>query len=148
MESRISIKKITALETYSVRQPVLRKGRSIDSCRFDGDDLSTTFHLGIFSDNKLAGIATFLENTNKLFTEKKQFQLRGMAILKEYQKKGLGELLLKEGEAIILKKNGDRLWFNARELAVSFYKKNGFNIFGSAFNIPEIGLHYKMTKTY
>lgn len=36
------IKKIAAAETYSVRLPVLRKGKPIESCRFDGDDLETS----------------------------------------------------------------------------------------------------------
>lgn len=36
------IKKIAALETYSVRPPAIRKGKPIESCRFDGDDLETT----------------------------------------------------------------------------------------------------------
>jgi len=47
----IQIKEIPSKETYIVRQPVLRKGKPIESCIFEGDDLETTYHFGLF-DNK------------------------------------------------------------------------------------------------
>jgi hypothetical protein len=50
------IKKIAAIETYSVRLPVLRKGKPIESCHFDGDDLETTLHFGLYLGQKLVGI--------------------------------------------------------------------------------------------
>lgn len=43
-----NIKKITDLETYSVRHVVLRKGKPIETCRFEGDDLPSTSHFGYF----------------------------------------------------------------------------------------------------
>ena len=36
------IKKIVAADTYSVRLAVLPKGKPIESCHFDGDDLETS----------------------------------------------------------------------------------------------------------
>ena len=75
-----------------------------------------------------------------------QYQLRGMAILKEFQHKGLGKLLVIEGEKILLQKKAERLWFNAREIAISFYKNNNYHIHGNAFNIPQVGIHYIMSK--
>jgi len=36
------IEKIATAETYSVWLPVLRKGKPIESCRFDGDNLETS----------------------------------------------------------------------------------------------------------
>ena len=44
----IQIKEIPSKETYSVRQPVLRKGKPIESCIFEGDDLATTHHFGLY----------------------------------------------------------------------------------------------------
>lgn len=38
------IKKISSSETFLVRQPVLRAGKPLESCRFDGDDLEITHH--------------------------------------------------------------------------------------------------------
>lgn len=37
----IQIKEIPSKETYIVRQPVFRKGKLIESCIFEGEDLET-----------------------------------------------------------------------------------------------------------
>ncbi len=145
LEPDIELKKISAKETILVRQPVLRKGRPVEDCVFDGDDLPTTFHLGIFLDNTLVGVATFLENNNPLFAGN-HFQLRGMAILEEYQGRKLGEILLKKAETEAVSKNKNIIWCNARLVAVNFYKRSGYQICGDSFEIKDIGTHFVMFK--
>ncbi|MEO8933103.1 MAG: GNAT family N-acetyltransferase [Xanthomarina sp.] len=140
------IKQILAEESYPIRQAVLRQGRPINECIFDGDLNENTFHLGLFTNSELIGVASFIKNKSHLFSEENQFQLRGMAVLKAFQNKGLGKLLLDEGENILLQKKADILWFHARETAVSFYKKRGFIIEGDSFIIPNVGKHYFMYK--
>ena len=140
------IEQISAIETYPVRQPVLREGSSIEACLFEGDTNENTYHLGLYFKSKLIGVASFIGNKSLLFSEEFQYQLRGMAILKDFQNKGLGNQLLIEGEKILIQNKVERLWFNAREIAVSFYKKNQYQTHGEAFNIPQIGLHYVMSK--
>ena len=144
-KSEYLIKKISAIETYPVRHPILRAGRPIGDCAFELDNKDSTFHLGLFYKNELIGVASFMENNNPNFNDKTQYQLRGMAILKTHQKKGLGKLLLEAGENEIAIKCS-RLWFNAREIAITFYKNCGYNIIGEPFNIVGIGKHYIMTK--
>jgi len=144
--SSYTIKIISSKETYSVRHSVLRIGKPIESCVFNGDDLETTIHLGIFAKENLIGICSFFKNTNPNIPEKQQFQLRGMAILKPYQGKGLGKIILKHGETLLKDKNAKIIWCNARENAVNFYKKNRYQIIGESFNIKDIGLHYLMYK--
>lgn len=141
------IKKISATEAYPVRHPVLREGKPIESCLFEGDNLENTFHLGIFNNDKLLGVSTFLESKNYLFSEEFQFQLRGMAVLKEYQNLGLGKLILSHGERLLKKQNTQIIWCNAREKAANFYKKNGYSIIGLPFDITNIGPHFVMCKT-
>ena len=140
------IKQITAKETYSVRHPVLRESKPIKSCEFDGDLLKSTIHLGLFSNNKLIGVTSLLISKNPIFNEEKQCQLRGMGILKEFQRKGYGNLILEHAERILKKKSITVLWCNAREIATKFYSKNGFQITGKPFNIPTAGRHYVMYK--
>ncbi|WP_235889608.1 hypothetical protein [Flavobacterium restrictum] len=50
------INKIPALTTFPVRQAVLREGKPLDTCYFDGDNLGTTTHFGIFLEDNLVGI--------------------------------------------------------------------------------------------
>ena len=140
------IKKISALETYPVRHPVLREGKPLESCLFEGDTLNTTFHLGIFHHDKLVGVCSFLKSKHTLLKNEYQYQLRGMAILKEKQSLGLGKLILSYGENLLKQQNTQIIWCNAREKAVEFYKKNRYQIIGLPFDIKNIGQHFIMYK--
>lgn len=146
MNVDFQIKLISSPETYTVRRPVLRPGRPLDSCIFEGDDLSTTFHLGGFNNNKLVAVATFMEQDRLDHGLKNAGQLRGMAVLSEYQGKGFGKLLLNFGEKLLMDRQIGVLWMNAREIAVPFYKNCGYNVIGEVFSIPVIGDHFVMFK--
>jgi ribosomal protein S18 acetylase RimI-like enzyme len=141
-----TIKEISSIETYSVRHPVLREGKSIDSCTFEGDDLESTIHIGLYINAALVGVVSVFENNHSFFDSKKQFQVRGMAVLKHHQKMGYGEELLLEAENHAVKYYGTLLWFNARENAVGFYEKKGYQISGDSFSIDNIGKHFVMYK--
>ncbi|GGG41357.1 GNAT family N-acetyltransferase [Bizionia arctica] len=140
------VTQVSHTETYRVRQPILREGKPIETCVFEGDTDKDTFHLGLFSKKQLIGVASFMKNKSLLFSEEKQYQLRGMAILKEFQHQGLGAQLIEAGECILNQEEVNVLWFNAREIAVKFYKNHGFKIIGDTFNIPNIGIHHVMFK--
>lgn len=141
-----TIKTISSQDTFAVRQPVLRPGKPVETCIFDGDDLLTTIHFGIFDGNSLAGIISVFKASHEFFTEDSQYQIRGMAVLDNYQKQGLGELLVRHAENDVIEKRGTLLWFNAREVAVGFYKKMGYEVIGEPFPISDIGPHYVMFK--
>lgn len=140
------IKKISSKNTFSVRHPVLRAGRPLEDCRFDGDDLESTFHLGLFEKEKLIGIASFFKASNPKFSETTQYQLRGMAILKPFQGRGLGKMILHFGETELKRQNIALLWCNAREAATQFYEALGYRKIGNPFEIKGIGIHYVMFK--
>lgn len=141
------IKEITATTAFEVRHPVLREGKPIESCRFEGDDFPTTFHLGYYSNDQLAGVVTLMKNTHPDIDEEQAFQLRGMAVLTDFQKRGIGDALVKKAESMILARGGNFIWMNAREIAVRFYEKLGYTKTGVPFNIPKIGLHFVMVKS-
>ncbi len=139
-----NIRKITAIETFLVRNPVLRAGKPIQSCIFLGDDLKTTSHFGFFIDEKMVGVSSLFQEKNKLFDLEKQFQIRGMAVLENFQKKGIGNKLVKYIENHL--ETETLIWFNARIIAVDFYEKLGYQIIGNSFEIDEIGKHFVMCK--
>ena len=142
----MKIKKISSIETYTVRHEVLRKGKPIETCQFKGDDDDNTTHFGLFLENKLVGIISIFKENNTLFPESNQFQIRGMAVLEEFQGKGLGAELVKKAENYCINLNTDLIWFNARENAVPFYKKLDYKIMGDSFLIPDVGIHFVMCK--
>lgn len=132
--------------TYPIRQKVLRNGKPIESCFFEGDSEESTFHFGIYINEKLAGIATLLESKNDFLSNNIQCQLRGMAILEEYQNKNAGTQLLKKIEQFCILEGKEIIWFNARKSAVEFYKKSGYEILGKEFEIENVGTHFLMFK--
>lgn len=142
----IEIKNIDFTATFSVRHPVLRDGKPIESCFFDGDDLKTTVHFGLFYDKKIVGVISIFKNKNAIFNAQNQFQIRGMAVLKECQGKNFGKQLLHQAEQHVIAQKGNLIWFNARENAVPFYQNSGYEILGNSFEIKDIGTHYIMYK--
>lgn len=142
----MKIKKIEAKETYPVRNEVLRKGKPVETCYFNGDENSNTAHFGLYLENNLIGIISIFKERNPLFSEEQQFQIRGMAILDNHQGKGYGALLVKAAEDYCLDLNTELIWFNARERAVAFYQKLNYTIIGDSFEIPDVGIHFVMYK--
>ena len=140
------IKKISSRDTFLVRHPILREGKPVESCQFDGDDLQTTTHFGLFENENMIGTVSVYKTNSPLFTEKIQFQIRGMAVLEDFQSKGYGEQLLKAAENFCFEEKADLIWFNAREKAIPFYQKSGYKIIGNAFDIPNVGIHFVMFK--
>lgn len=141
-----SIKKIPFNKTFVVRHPVLRANRPVEECYFDGDELPSTTHFGLYNLDKLIGVVSVFENKNSNFIGNKMFQIRGMALLKDYQNKDLGTRLIHEVEHFVKENKGEIIWFNAREKAVNFYIKNNYQVVGSLFEIPNVGPHYLMFK--
>jgi len=147
LTTTIHIREILASAVYSVRQAVLRPGRPFAECVFEGDTSGKTLHLGLFMDENLIGVASFMQNSNPLFNEAEQYQLRGMAVLSEFKGQGFGASLLIEGEEKL--KNlvsHPFLWFNARDNAIGFYEKFGYKTIGEKFDVPGVCQHIVMFK--
>ena len=144
MEKLVS--KIDSTQTYYVRQKVLRPGKPIDSAHFDGDELQTTHHFGFSISDKIVAVLSLYNNRNALFDELSQFQLRGMAVLPEYQNRNIGNQLLDFAEDYAKNLNIELIWCNARESAVGFYSARSYHISGDIFPIADVGEHYVMYK--
>lgn len=142
----VKIKQVHYTETYPIRQIILRPNRALETCFFQGDERETTIHFGLFFQNELVGIISLFKNENPLFEEEWQYQIRGMAVLENFQKYGFGKMLVRHSEEFLQKQNTKLIWFNAREVAVNFYKKQGYEIIGNAFDIPDVGVHFVMWK--
>ena len=123
-----------------------RQGKPIEACRFEGDDLGTTTHFGLLVDKNIVGIVSIFQNKSDIFVAENQYQIRGMAVLDDFQQKGFGRELVLYCENYILTKNGNLIWFNARENAVEFYQKLGYTTHRNSFIIDGIGSHYVMYK--
>lgn len=142
----VQVLRIKAIDTYPIRQKMLRPQGTIEDCHFRGDDDELTFHLGAFVDQKLVSVASFYFERCELFSEHPyQYKLRGMATLPEYQGQGLSQALLRTAFPVIKQNQCTLLWCNAREKAMGFYQKVGFVAHGELFDVAHIGKHILMS---
>ncbi|MBT3983154.1 MAG: GNAT family N-acetyltransferase [Bacteriovoracaceae bacterium] len=142
----MEVKRISASDTYCLRGQILRPGRDLSSCKFEGDNDELTFHLGAFIDNKLVSVASFYFDQNSDLNQGHQYRLRGMATLEEFRRKGLSKSLLKTAFPIIIQNQCQLVWCNARVSAQGFYESIGFEKFGESFDISQTGPHQLMFK--
>lgn len=142
MKSAWEIRQIKAKTTYPVRHIVLRKGRPIESCVFEGDALKSSIHLGAYTNETLVGVLSAYHKKHPDFSETKSYQVRGVAVLEAQRKKGIGKLLMEEIERRLSQMEVALLWLNARQTAVPFYQRLSYSVHGDVFDIPHIGPHY------
>ena len=141
----MEVKRINPNDTYHIRNKVLRPGRPVETCYFDGDDDELTFHLGAFVNSKLVSIASFYYDKNDTVEVDHQFRLRGMATLPDFQGQGFSSALVKTAIPLIKQNHCHLLWCNARLSAQGFYEKIGFQIQDpQIFDIPDVGPHILM----
>jgi ribosomal protein S18 acetylase RimI-like enzyme len=144
---KLSIRYISAEETLELRQKVLRLGKPKSSCIWKGDNLKSTMHIGAFVDSKCIGILSLFEENTDEFSETKHYQLRGMAVDLQYRGKGIGKQLVNFSENELKALGIPFLWCNARISAKEFYSKLGFKVISKEFIIPDVGPHYRMSKS-
>lgn len=139
--AQVSVEKILPL-----RQQLLRPGKSLDESTFPNDKAENSIHLAVLNGEKIVGVASLMQENSKQHRSKNQYRLRGMAVSPESQGQHLGKALFEESLRLLKKRNVSFLWFNARIAAVDFYKKQGCQLLGEEFMIPDVGPHFLMAK--
>jgi ribosomal protein S18 acetylase RimI-like enzyme len=142
----LEIKYISSEETIDLRHLVLRQGRPRATSFMEGDNLKSTKHIGAFIDSKCVGILSLFQSEHNRIEDSFQYQLRGMAVDPDYRGQNIGRKLVVFSEKELEKMKVEVLWCNAREVAVDFYLKLGFEVNSEKFNIPDVGPHYVMLK--
>lgn len=141
----VQVLRIKAIDTYPIRHKMLRPSGTLEDCVFHGDHDEMTFHLGAFVEKKLVSVASFYFERNEKFPDPYQYRLRGMATLPEFQGQGHSQNLLRTAFPVIKQNQCTLLWCNAREKAIGFYEKVGFEPTGELFPLPQIGKHILMS---
>ena len=139
----VPVRRVTAGETHSIRLRVLRPGFPPESAVFDGDTDPGSLHFGAFLADQLVGVASLFEVPPEGHPGR-ALQLRGMATLPEVRGKGCGRRILDACLEAANLAGIPLLWCNARESAVGFYSKQGWQVVGERFDIPTVGPHYRM----
>ena len=102
-----------SIDILNIRLDAMYPGENINIVKIEGD--RSAMHYGYFINNKLVGTAS-------LFIKSIPFQIRKVAVLPEYQSKGIGSRLIKE----ISNSIDEEIFLNARIDKIEFYKKLNF----------------------
>lgn len=121
----VYIEQIRPELTWYLRQAVLYPAQKLSEMALDEDE--NGIHFAAFTNNALVGIIS-------LFRDGQVFQFRKLAVLPEYQGKGIGNQLLNQVEEFAKSENGTMIWCNARISAIGFYLKAGYSHTGKLFS--------------
>jgi predicted GNAT family N-acyltransferase len=136
----IEIVELRAPDTHPLRTSVLRDGTTSDVVEFEGDDLPTTFHLGVLIDGRLVAISTWLERAHPDHPDRIGCQLRGMATAPTARGTGVSAELLAAGIERCRSVGARLIWARARVSALSFYVRHGFSTAGDEYVDATTGL--------
>lgn len=144
----MKIREISSAETLALRSEVLRPGRDISACKFDGDDAPETRHFGAVDmrDNILGIVSVYRQDNPVISIDGMSYQIRAMATAPACRGRGLGNLLLTAAENYAKSCCASLIWANARSSAIGFYTKAGFAVESEEFMIDGVGPHYLVTK--
>ncbi|SNS05533.1 Acetyltransferase (GNAT) domain-containing protein [Anaerovirgula multivorans] len=140
------VRRIEAEMTYSLRHSVLRPHQTVEDCKYVTDHEDNAFHVGVFYQRKLVSVASFCVEKHPDFPIKKQYRLRAMATLEDFQKLGAGRSVVNYAENLIKEQGVNFLWCKGRTTVQEYYSKLGFKAHGEVFDYPSIGPHIIMYK--
>ncbi len=121
---------ITATETHPLRFAVLRFDTPTKEVVFPEDDWPGSWHLGVRVDGTLVATSSWVPRPHR---NRRAVQLRGMATDRSLQSSGLGGLLLEAGCSRAAASGCSFVWARARDAALAFYERHGFEVEGEGF---------------
>ena len=127
---------------YNLRYEVLRKPwlQPKGSEKDDGDKSSIHRMIIDESNGKAVAVGRLQFNTSE------EAQIRYMAVSDNYQLKGYGNIIVKTLEDIALNKGIRNIILQARENALKFYWKNGYEIVEKSYLLFDEIQHWLMVK--
>ena len=138
------VAEVPTSEVLVLRMSVLRDGTPSQDPRYAEDDTDGSAHLGIRESGVLIACSTWLPRPWPLDVDVPATQLRGMAVAKHLQSKGLGRILLQAGIDRAVSMGSTYVWARARDNALYFYESNGFATVGDQFIDEASGLGHHL----
>ncbi len=127
---------------FNLRYEVLRKPWNQPYSSVKDDLEESSMHAMLLDEqDQIAGVCRMH------FNSEEEVQLRFMAIRPDLQGKGYGKLLLDYFEDLATSHKRKRIMLQAREDAVSFYLRNGYEVKEKSYLMWGIIQHFRMEKT-
>ena len=130
MTSTPEVVEISATDTHALRLSVLRFDTPTKEVVFPEDELPGSWHLGARLDGELVGTSSWVPRDHE---GSPAVQLRGMATARHLQGAGLGGVLLERGCELAAERGFPLVWARARDAALAFYQRHGFEVVGDGF---------------
>ena len=128
--SEAQIVELTPEETHPLRLAVLRADTPTKEVEFQEDSWPGAVHLGVRRNGELVATSSWIPREHD---GQPAIQLRGMATAHAAQGRGIGGLLLEAGCARFRAAGESTVWARARDAALAFYQRNGFEVEGNGF---------------
>ena len=144
----MDIREISSKNTLALRNKILRPGKDLSACEFEGDNAPSARHFAALDEeNSIVGVVSVYRNDNPSVKAERAYQIRAMATDSACRGLGVGKLLLAAVENYARSERSSLIWANARSSALGFYTKSGYNIATSEFYIEGVGPHYLVIKS-
>jgi GNAT superfamily N-acetyltransferase len=140
----VTVRMLVVEETYDLRRDVLRGGASGAVVHYPTDDHPSTWHFGATDeDGNVVATSTYFAEPCPLHPDVGgAIRLRSMAVAPGHQGQGLGAVVLERALERLGERGASLVWANARDGALGFYARCGFEVTGRSFVEAETGLDH------
>lgn len=126
-------------KALELRNEVLRKPLNLEYSEEDLALEKDDFHFAVFDRENLIGFLLLKPISNS------NIKMRQVAIHSDYQGLGVGQKLIQSVEEFARQNNFKKMYLDARESAIPFYLKSGYQIEGKQFIAVTLP-HFRMWK--
>ncbi|MGA0864071.1 MAG: GNAT family N-acetyltransferase [Ilumatobacteraceae bacterium] len=127
------VRAVSRDEIMDLRVRVLRKGTPVTHCNYPEDDYPDVVHLAIGGDDGPLATSTWFSKACPERPGVEAVQLKGMAVDDHLQGSGLGARLVEVGLDLARSRGAAIIWARARDSALGFYERLGFEPAGPGF---------------
>ena len=157
------VERCTTAQILPLRLAVLRDGTPSQHANYSEDELPGAVHLaireqtgvtstdGTFTNGMVIATSTWIPRPypfDQSTPPATALQLKGMAVAKTAQGQGLGAELLAAGIELATSLGASCVWARARDSALYFYERHGFEVVGEKFVDEATGLSHHIVVTW
>ena len=125
---------------YDLRYRVLRKPWNGEKQSGRGEGEDSAIHLSAWDGSKIVGAGRLN------FLSPEEVQIKGMAVEGDFAGRGVGSLMLRGLEERAARSGARRVLLHARETALEFYRKNGYEMGDQSYTLFGVIAHWEMRK--
>ncbi len=130
--AELSVRVVEPGVTRQLRRSVLRP-TFLPGQPLPGDDLPDAVHLGAFDGSSLVSACLIFPQACAWQPGRPAWRLRGMATDPAARGTGAGTAVADAAAEVARERGAELLWCEAREPAVSFYQRRGWQLHGERF---------------